>query len=116
MPPGTTVTWTNRDQTAHTVTSDEGAWPSATLASGQSFSFTFTRRDSFGYFCSIYEFMQGLVNVGGGAGREPHPWPLAESNHRPQPRPESFAIPEGPVPHLRPRAHPRPQPPRRANG
>src|SRR5579875_178947 len=60
--PGTTVTWTNKDGAAHTVTSDSGAWPdSGNLATGKSFSFTFTKGGTYAYHCAIYPFMTAKV-------------------------------------------------------
>ena len=41
---GTTVTWTNKDSAAHTVTSDSGAWTdSGMLDTNKSFSVTFSK-------------------------------------------------------------------------
>jgi plastocyanin len=66
--PGTTVVWTNRDSTAHTVTSDTGAWPaSGPLATGQSFSLTFARPGTYPYHCSIHPTMKASVVVSAGA-------------------------------------------------
>ncbi len=61
--PGVTVHWTNRDSEAHTVTSDDGAFNSPVLQPGASFSFTFTKRGSYSYHCSIHPFMTGKVVV-----------------------------------------------------
>jgi plastocyanin len=52
VPVGTTVTWTNDDQDAHTVT-----------ATGQTFSFTFTRPGRYDYLCTIHPFMTATVVV-----------------------------------------------------
>src|SRR4030042_179742 len=48
---GTTVTWTNRDAVAHTVTGKSGDWGSGLLAQGQQFSYTFTQPGTYDYFC-----------------------------------------------------------------
>lgn len=61
--PGVTIHWTNRDSEAHTVTSDAGAFNSAVLQPGASFSFTFTKPGSYSYHCSIHPFMTGKVVV-----------------------------------------------------
>ncbi len=58
---GTTVTWTNRDVTQHTVTGS--GWGSQTLQPGQSFSYTFSTAGSFDYKCTIHTVMQGTINV-----------------------------------------------------
>ncbi|MBV2156655.1 cupredoxin family copper-binding protein [Kitasatospora sp. SUK 42] len=61
---GTTVTWTNNDTDAHTVTSS-GSSPlnSGTLAKGASYSYTFNTPGTFAYICSIHPFMHGTVVV-----------------------------------------------------
>ena len=61
--PGTTVTWTNNDDVAHTVTASDNAFGSTALETGNSFSFTFTQPGTYTYFCSIHPFMTGRVTV-----------------------------------------------------
>jgi plastocyanin len=65
VPVGTTVTWTNQDSDAHTVTSDGGGGPlnSKALATGDTFSFTFTQAGTFKYLCTIHPFMTATVTV-----------------------------------------------------
>ncbi len=61
---GSKVTWTNEDSAPHTVTSDSGTvLNSATLHSGDSFSFTFNTAGTFTYYCSIHPMMKGTVIV-----------------------------------------------------
>lgn len=61
---GTTVTWTNRDNTAHTVTADNGNGPDSELLSkGQSYSYTFNEAGVFSYFCKPHPSMRGKVTV-----------------------------------------------------
>lgn len=62
---GTTVTWTNQDQDAHTVTSTGSAGPlrSPTLQTGQSYRYTFTTPGTFDYLCTIHPFMTATVTV-----------------------------------------------------
>lgn len=60
------VTWTNMDSTAHTVTADGGAFNSGSLSTGQTFSFTFTTAGSYTYHCSIHPYMTGTVIVKAG--------------------------------------------------
>lgn len=64
---GTTVTWTNRDTDAHTVTSQQGGGPlrSAPLNTGQSYEYTFTKAGTYPYLCTIHPFMTGAVEVTG---------------------------------------------------
>jgi plastocyanin len=63
VPVGTTVTWTNNDTAAHTVTAAGGAFDSGNLSPGQSFSFTFDQAGSFAYACNYHPNMQGTVVV-----------------------------------------------------
>ncbi len=60
---GTTVTWTNLDDDAHTVTSDANTFRSPGLDTGETFSYTFTRAGTFEYFCSLHPLMTGKVVV-----------------------------------------------------
>ena len=61
---GTTVTWTNNDNTAHTVTSDSEHGPKSDIINpGQSYTFTFSDEGTFDYHCSIHTFMTGKVIV-----------------------------------------------------
>lgn len=61
---GDKVTWTNKDNTAHTVTSDNGGFTSSgTLAQNQTYSVTFGMAGTFPYHCSIHPTMTGTVTV-----------------------------------------------------
>lgn len=60
---GSTVTWTNRDQDAHTVTAMAGPFHSPTLNTGQSFRYTFTTPGRYHYLCTIHPFMTATVVV-----------------------------------------------------
>jgi amicyanin len=59
---GTTVTWTNNDVVAHTVTFKDVA-NSPVLNRGNTFSRTFTAVGTYTYICSIHPFMHGTVVV-----------------------------------------------------
>jgi plastocyanin len=60
---GETVTWTNKDSYAHTVTSDKGVFDSGNIASGATFSFTFNTEGTYGYHCSIHTSMTAKIIV-----------------------------------------------------
>src|SRR5438270_3222605 len=61
---GTTVVWTQKDSTAHTVSSNTGAWPaSGSLAQGKTFAHTFTKPGTYPYHCAIHPFMTAKVVV-----------------------------------------------------
>lgn len=59
----TTVTWTNHDAMAHTVTGTTGGPSSGTIANGQSYSYTFTTPGTYDYACSFHPNMKGTVTV-----------------------------------------------------
>lgn len=63
VPVGTTITWTNDDQDAHTVSASGGAFRSAALNHGDTFRFTFTRPGRYDYLCTIHPFMTATVVV-----------------------------------------------------
>lgn len=74
---GATVTWKNEDGTDHTVTSGtvaqlsggvkatpDGKFDSGSLGSGKTFSFTFTARGTYAYFCNVHPAtMRGEITV-----------------------------------------------------
>jgi amicyanin len=60
---GTTVTWTNTDQEAHTVTAKNGAFTSPALNSGSTYHYTFTKPGTYDYLCTIHPFMTATVVV-----------------------------------------------------
>jgi plastocyanin len=61
--PGTTVTWTNGDDSPHAVREKDGKFKSAALDTGDTFSQTFTTPGEYGYFCSIHPRMTGKIVV-----------------------------------------------------
>ncbi len=61
---GTTVTWTNYDNVAHTVTSDQGdELKSGLFGQNQTFRNTFDTPGEYRYYCEPHPNMQGLVTV-----------------------------------------------------
>jgi len=60
---GTTVTWTNLDSVAHTVTSETDLFDSGNLAPNATFSYSFADRGTFSYYCTIHPSMRGKVSV-----------------------------------------------------
>jgi len=63
IPAGTTVTWTNSDDTPHTVVSTGGVFKSKVMDTGEKFSYTFTKVGTYLYFCSVHPKMTGKVVV-----------------------------------------------------
>jgi plastocyanin len=66
--PGTTVTWTNGDTEAHTVTADNGLFDSGILEPGQSYSTWLGGTGTVAYHCEIHPDMTGSVVVGEASG------------------------------------------------
>lgn len=64
----TTITWTNKDGVAHTVTSDTGLFDSGSIQPGGTYSHTFTTTGSFPYHCTIHPNMTADVKVNPGSG------------------------------------------------
>jgi len=60
---GTTVTWTNRDDIPHTVTSSAKLFRSKALDTDDKFSFMFTTPGTYEYFCSLHPHMTGKIVV-----------------------------------------------------
>jgi plastocyanin len=60
---GSTVTWTNKDSTTHTVTSLTGVFDSGEMSHGSNFSHTFNQKGTFEYRCGIHTSMRGTVTV-----------------------------------------------------
>lgn len=63
VPVNTTIKWTNKDNTAHTVTSTTGAFDSGTVGSGSTYSHQFTATGTYPYKCTIHSNMNGTVVV-----------------------------------------------------
>jgi plastocyanin len=61
--PGTTVVWTNHDQTPHILLATDKSFFSPAMDTGDSYRFTFTKAGDFGYFCTMHPFMTGIVHV-----------------------------------------------------
>jgi len=68
---GETVTWSNVDTAAHTVTSGtaadgpDGVFDSSLFMAGTTFDVTFDEAGTFDYFCMVHPWMAGQVIVGG---------------------------------------------------
>jgi len=59
---GTTITWTNDDNTAHQLMSKK-FFSSKPLNTGQSYSFKFTKKGEYMYMCKIHSYMKAKVIV-----------------------------------------------------
>jgi plastocyanin len=66
---GTTVTWTNGDTEAHTVTADNGLFDSGVLEPGQYYSTWLGGSGTVSYHSDTHPNMKGSVVVRGSSGR-----------------------------------------------
>lgn len=71
--PGGTVTWTNNDSRAHTVTASDRSWDSGLMNTGATWSKTFPAGGTFSYFCDLHPDMTGRVVVSAGGIQPPAP-------------------------------------------
>jgi plastocyanin len=94
--PGSSVTWTSRDQVPHTVTGLFNSWGSVEqFTSGQSVNFRFDAAGTFPYLCVVHPSMQGVVVVGDGVASTTQPIvdSVAIAAERAEPALTSFAAP-----------------------
>lgn len=61
--PGTKVVWTNKDETPHTVTSNDKTFASKGLDTDDKYEHTFAAPGDFDYICTVHPFMTGTVHV-----------------------------------------------------
>ena len=60
---GTTVSWENRDEEAHTVVSNDGLFRSGGLSQNDVFTFKFDTPGTYRFLCSIHPQMIGTIVV-----------------------------------------------------
>ena len=66
---GSTVTWINIDNAAHSVSSGtpnggpDGLFDSSIIAMNSEFSYTFSESGMYDYFCIVHPWMTGIVSV-----------------------------------------------------
>ena len=65
--PGTTVTWVNQGQLAHTATANDGSFDSGLIQPGGRYSRRFDQAGETPYLCTPHPFMTGAIVVSGGA-------------------------------------------------
>jgi plastocyanin len=63
VPVGTTITWANRDDEAHTVNSVTDTFKSSPLDTDDKFSFKFTAPGTYPYYCKLHPHMKGQIVV-----------------------------------------------------
>ena len=63
VPVGTTITWSNKDGYAHTVTSDSTLFDSGNVNGSGTFTYQFTKAGTFAYHCNIHANMHANIIV-----------------------------------------------------
>ncbi|HEX3550657.1 MAG TPA: cupredoxin domain-containing protein [Candidatus Elarobacter sp.] len=61
--PGTTVTFVNDDDDAHTATADDASWDSEGLNQGQKWTHAFAKAGKYTYHCTVHPMMHGTIVV-----------------------------------------------------
>ena len=59
----TTITWTNKDGVAHTVTSNTGLFNSGTINADGTYSYLFSTAGTYPYHCTFHPSMTATVVV-----------------------------------------------------
>jgi plastocyanin len=60
---GTKITWRNKDNVSHTVTSDSNLFDSGMMGTNGTFSYTFTTPGMYPYHCTVHAGMTATVIV-----------------------------------------------------
>jgi plastocyanin len=90
---GTTVTWTHRGKSPHSITADDGSFDSGRLDPGDSFSFTFEDTGAYPYHC-IYHGAAGGRGMAGVALVDSEPTEEPSEPPTPPPGPgETLRVP-----------------------
>jgi plastocyanin len=91
---GGSVTFSNDDDRAHTVTATDGAFDSGTISEGGSWKRTFEQAGTFAYLCALHPEMTGEVVVkGSSTSSTPKPKPTPTPTPTPTPPTTAPAAP-----------------------
>jgi plastocyanin len=60
---GTKITWMNKDEEPHTISSNEGVFRSPAIDTDESYSFQFDKPGTYHYTCTIHPRMVGTITV-----------------------------------------------------
>lgn len=75
--PGSTVTWTNDDETRHSIVVDGTNKTAGPIAQGDQAALTFPENGTYAYHCGLHPAMKGVVRVEALAPAPPPPAPPA---------------------------------------
>jgi len=73
--PGTTIVWSNRDETPHTLIANDGSFVSKAMDTDDHYEHTFAAPGDYPYFCTLHPFMTGVVHVRANAAASAPPQP-----------------------------------------
>jgi plastocyanin len=65
---GTSVAWTNRDETPHAISAADRSFVSSGMDTGDRYEHTFRVPGDYPYFCTLHPFMTGIIHVHDKAG------------------------------------------------
>ena len=63
VPAGSTVRWSNKDDSPHNIAAEDKSFRSKTLDTDDHFSYTFARPGTYKYYCSLHPRMTGTIVV-----------------------------------------------------
>jgi plastocyanin len=63
VPAGSTVTWVNHDDTAHSIADKDKALRSGGLDTDDRYSFSFPKAGTYTYYCTLHPQMTGTIHV-----------------------------------------------------
>ena len=63
IPAGTTVTFVNDDEPAHTVTAVDKSFDSGNMDKGAKWTYTFNKPGTYQYICTYHPFMKAKIVV-----------------------------------------------------
>ena len=61
--PGTTIVWTNKDETPHAIIASDGSFLSKAMDTDDHYEHTFAAEGDFSYLCTLHPYMTGIVHV-----------------------------------------------------
>ncbi|UCE65090.1 MAG: T9SS type A sorting domain-containing protein [Candidatus Zixiibacteriota bacterium] len=87
---GDMIEWRNRDNVAHSATSDDGIWDSGLLSRDETFTYTFTLEGVYPYHCTPHPFMVDTIVVGTPTGIDDQPSSIPDQFELSQNYPNPF--------------------------
>ena len=60
---GTTLVWTNHDETPHTIIASDGSFVSKAMDTDDRYEHMFATAGDYNYFCTLHPYMTGTIHV-----------------------------------------------------